>query len=127
MIKFLIVFPQTSTREYTNIKYSLSETMSPFADPSMLPPLPSSAGLPPASPSFNSSAPTSPTATSVSTGGLGTLGSNLPRPPDEMPRQLYQNLAQEMKGGGPQQQANSLNLNIGPPPACPPPAPPKKH
>ena len=39
------------------------------------------------------------------------------RPPDDIPKQLYQNLAETGK---------AINLNIGPPPLCPPPAPPKK-
>ena len=40
------------------------------------------------------------------------------RPPDEIPRQIF-TMQQESNG-------NPINLNIGPPPSCAPPTPPKK-
>ena len=54
---------------------------------------------------------------------------NLFRPPDDIPKQLYndagelRNNAVNASGTG----STIINLNIGPPPACAPPAPPKKR
>ena len=51
------------------------------------------------------------------------------RPPDDIPKQLYndagelRNNAVNASGTG----STIINLNIGPPPACAPPAPPKKR
>lgn len=43
----------------------------------------------------------------------------IPRPPDDIPRQMFATMYRESNGSG-------INLNIGPPPSCAPPTPPKK-
>ena len=56
------------------------------------------------------------------------------RPPDDIPKQLYGDLG-ENRGtlsssnltNTPTSASAIINLNIGPPPACAPPAPPKKR
>ncbi|TRY80125.1 hypothetical protein TCAL_09892 [Tigriopus californicus] len=127
---------KTSTREYTNIKYS-NECNSPFMGPDAFAPLghfPALSGM-----SLNTTnAPTSPSATSIIAGshfanfsgshpelrcdasrhGSTASETGLPRPPDEIPKQLYHTDGHN--------DLKSLNPNIGPLPACPPPAPPRK-
>ena len=55
------------------------------------------------------------------------------RPPDDIPKQLYGDIGEPRGGLGSGSTVNSsastsvINPNIGPPPACAPPAPPKKR
>ena len=57
------------------------------------------------------------------------------RPPDDIPKQLYGDLGDGRNVANPSDMnisnsatsSNLINLNIGPPPACAPPAPPKKR
>ena len=55
------------------------------------------------------------------------------RPPDDIPKQLYGDIGEPRIGLGSGTVANAsgstsvINPNIGPPPACAPPAPPKKR
>ncbi len=101
---------KASSREYTNIKYSLGETgpgggpvgaghmLAPLPDPSMLPPLAGMRVSPAPSPSaitpHGSSVPTSPTATvpTVSTGigGTGAGGKQI-RSTTGLPRWVIRN------------------------------------
>ena len=51
------------------------------------------------------------------------------RPPDDIPKQLYNDMG-ELRNNAVNTSGSSsaiINLNIGPPPACAPPAPPKKR
>ena len=43
------------------------------------------------------------------------------RPPDEIPRQIFSSSTMQRESNG-----SGINLNIGPPPSCAPPTPPKK-
>ena len=62
---------------------------------------------------FNPMPPITPTPTNV-----------LPRPPDEIPRQLYGGGGGGGNGSLDGAGLQNINLNIGPVPECPPPAPP---
>lgn len=95
-----------STREYTNIKYSTEAIGG--GDP-LRPIIP----MTPLNINSNSCSATLPARWSSS------RSDGIPRPPDEIPRQMFQTMHRESNGSG-------INLNIGPPPSCAPPTPPKK-
>lgn len=105
-------------REYTNIKYS-AEQAGPGVDPMRTPLSISSLSL-----AHQQQAATK--AASKTLAASRTVSSSsltLPRPPDDIPRSLYENIPKDRK--------DSLNgvladLNIGPPPSFAPPLPPGK-
>lgn len=102
---------QKSTREYTNIKYSSEavgggEPLRPNLSVSTL--------------SLGGST-TSPQTLVHSNLGTAKKQPGLPRPPDEIPKQVFGMSQQQTRESN-----GNINLNIGPPPACAPPAPPKK-
>jgi len=90
------------TREYQNIKYSTEAI----------------AGGEVSRPISTSSVATNGTPSAVPTPRAQVRCNAIPRPPDEIPRQIF-TMQQESNG-------NPINLNIGPPPSCAPPTPPKK-
>merc|ERR1712156_1272424 len=93
---------QKSTREYQNIKYSTEAISGGDISRHM---------------SMSSVAIGPPSA--LPTPRAQVRCNAIPRPPDEIPRQIFTTMQQESNG-------NPINLNIGPPPSCAPPTPPKK-
>jgi len=99
---------QKSTREYTNIKYSTEAIGG--GDPALRPIL-----TPMATPNSNITQNTLPVRRSSG------RSDGIPRPPDEIPRQIFSSSTMQRESNG-----SGINLNIGPPPSCAPPTPPKK-
>jgi len=96
---------QKSTREYQNIKYSTEAISGGDISRHM---------------STSSVAIGPPSATPrAQVRCIPEYKNAIPRPPDEIPRQIFNSMQQENNG-------NPINLNIGPPPSCAPPTPPKK-
>ena len=127
---------QKSTREYTNIKYSsdavggepIRSSLSRMSLSS------STCNVPPSTPTGFGQTPRQ--LVPLGRGDSRTSSESLPRPPDEIPKQLYGDLGESRNamnsGNGNINLAGAtpstiINLNIGPPPACAPPAPPKKR
>jgi len=90
-----------STREYQNIKYSTEAIGGDVSRPIST----SSASGPPSA---------------LPTPRAQIRCNAIPRPPDEIPRQIF-SMQQQAESNG-----NAINYNIGPPPSCAPPTPPKK-
>jgi tyrosine-protein phosphatase non-receptor type 11 len=126
---------QKSTREYTNIKYSSDAVGGdPIRSSLSRMSLSTSVGIvPPNTPTGYVQTPRQ--LASLCRGGSRTSSESLPRPPDDIPKQLYGDLGEGrnvMSSGSNTNTSGStsstiINLNIGPPPACAPPAPPKKR
>lgn len=120
---------QKSTREYTNIKYSSDAVGGEPIKPCLSRMSLSTSG---------SNVPVNTTAGYIQTprqlASLGrtnsrTSSESLPRPPDDIPKQLYNDMGEPRNNSVNTSGSAStiINLNIGPPPACAPPAPPKKR
>ncbi|XP_049796152.1 tyrosine-protein phosphatase corkscrew-like [Schistocerca nitens] len=102
-------------REYTNIRYSSDELPSP----SPVLPLPLGVGA--------GAAP--PVVRPVRTPARAVSDAHLPRPPDDFPRQIYENVAVKDRKLSAASLGPSSTHHIGPPPpsfAPPPPPPPRK-
>lgn len=124
---------QKSTREYTNIKYSSDAVGGePIRSSLSRMSLSSSSTNVPLSNSTGYIQTTRQLA-SLSRVGSRTSSESLPRPPDDIPKQLYGDIGEPRIGLGSGTINNTngstsvINPNIGPPPACAPPAPPKKR
>ena len=125
---------QKSTREYTNIKYSTEAIGGGDPLRPILPPMTTPLNI--NSTSCSATLPSRIRSSSRSDGiprwewfheiFAKTYPNNLRnfcpsnfRPPDDIPRQMFATMHRESNGSG-------INLNIGPPPSCAPPTPPKK-
>lgn len=100
-VRKIVEANQRSTREYQNIKYSTEA----IAGGDQLRPLMTVA--------------TTCSSATLPIPRAHARNNSMPRPPDEIPRQIFSTMQRESNG-------NPINLNIGPPPACAPPTPPKK-
>jgi len=124
---------QKSTREYTNIKYSSDAVGGePIRSSLSRMSLSSASNIPPSTSTSNYIQ--TPRQMALNSRNGRTSSESLPRPPDDIPKQLYGDLG-ENRGtlsssnltNTPTSASAIINLNIGPPPACAPPAPPKKR
>ncbi|XP_018912319.1 tyrosine-protein phosphatase non-receptor type 11 isoform X2 [Bemisia tabaci] len=107
-------------REYTNIRYS-TETTPPISVTDTIARSISTSGFP-LSPSRSTTSLHTPIHNSKLSPGKSSLDAHLPRPPEDIPKQIYENIPLK------ENVVSTNSYNIGPPPPvfAPPPPPPRK-